>query len=118
MSKWPVCLSPNLTNRTLGVGMWHCSSSASEHVARPLRLQIVAALAASSLVFAEINPAYSANLLRQAESLYLEITETDNLGRYSDIMMEGCRLATDPISVSTLVISLVINCLARSADTP
>lgn len=64
-------------------------------------LQIVAALAASSLVFAEINPTYSANLLNQATSLYLEITETDNLGRYSDVTFEGCRTATDPISVSS-----------------
>ena len=69
-------------------------------VSRPAWLQIVAALAASSLVFADINPAYSANLLGQAASLYAEITVPANMGRYSDVELTGCRLATDPISVS------------------
>lgn len=66
----------------------------------------MASLAASSLVFAEINPAYSAELLRQATSLYLEITATANLGRYSDVTFTGCRQNTDPIVVSSILGSL------------
>ena len=63
------------------------------------RLQIVAALAACSLVFQDINPAYATGLLNAASSLYAEITVAANEGMYSNVQLTGCRSASDPISV-------------------
>ena len=65
-------------------------------------VQVVAALAACSLVFAEIDPTFSKTLVDQAAALYVEVSDASNLGRYSNIELTGCRTASDPIDVRTL----------------
>ena len=68
----------------------------------PGSAQVVAALAACSLVFAEIDPTFSKTLVDQAAALYVEVSTATNLGRYSNIELTGCRTASDPIDVRAL----------------
>ena len=58
--------------------------------------QVVAALAAASLVFRGSDPAYSGRLLGAALGLYGEISDADNRGSYSTIVQEDCRNPGDP----------------------
>ena len=64
---------------------------------------MVAALAACSIVFQEIDPAFSKTLVDQAAALYVEVSSATNLGKYSDITLTGCRTASDPIDVRLLL---------------
>lgn len=50
-------------------------------------------------MFAEIDPAFSRTLIDQAAALYVEVSNANNLGRYSNIQLTGCREPSDPIDV-------------------
>ena len=63
----------------------------------------MAALAACSLVFAEIDPTFSRTLIDQAAALYVEVSNANNLGRYSNIQLTGCREPSDPIDVRSFL---------------
>ena len=64
--------------------------------------QVVAALAAASLVFRGSDPAYAGRLLGAALGLYGEISDADNRGSYSTIVQEDCRNPGDPDVVTAL----------------
>lgn len=67
-----------------------------------LAAQVVAALAAASLVFRGSDPAYAGRLLGAALGLYGEISDADNRGSYSNNVQEDCRNPGDPDVVSAL----------------
>jgi len=77
---------------------WRPSNTTNTYVP----VQVVAALAACSLVFAEVDPNFSKTLVDQAAALYVEVSTATNLGRYSNIALTGCRTASDPIDVRML----------------
>ncbi len=57
---------------------------------------MVAALAATSLVFRQSNPTYATRLLNKAVALYGQISTADNEGSYSNIAQPDCRNPGEP----------------------
>ena len=62
----------------------------------------MAALAATSMVFKQSDPAYATQLLTAATNLYAAVSATSNLGSYYNIPQPDCRNAGDPDTVSAL----------------
>lgn len=63
-------------------------------------MQIVAALASSSLVFKDLDPAYSEELFDAATVLYGKVSDLVNRGIYSNVILPDCRNGLDPVQVS------------------